>query len=66
MERMEEELRGSGSGGAVGRAGGIGSMNEEVDEEAVGGGGTGGGGLLGYGEGRTVRIEDREGGEVVE
>jgi hypothetical protein len=39
-------------------------MNDEDGEE--GGGGTGGGGSLGSGEGRTVRIEDREGGEVVE
>jgi len=56
MERMEEEFRGSGSGGAVERAEG------SMKDEGVGRIGE----MFRCGEGRTVRIEDSEGGEVVE
>jgi len=60
MESMEEEFRGSRLGGAVERVEGIGSMKEEGEEEGRGIV------MFGSGRGRTVRIEDSEGGEVVE
>jgi hypothetical protein len=66
MDRMEEVLRGSGTKSFIGPADGevmrecVGSMDEVMEE---GGGRTG---LFGSGNGRTVRIEEREGGEVVE